>query len=560
MNKMQTKPHHETKDKLNDLLEGWDTVFAIRYADVNSAIVKAGSSPAAFSETETDQGDTASIDGTFSDWAIAVGGAGHSVLMSLPVPTVLLQRTGHPDETRTNVTYTIRVEMAAVPQGDPGPDGGTLHEIRLKLPTADGNAVVTVEDCVYTGSESDQFVKIWLIGLMGNWLNKNLQEFNHTFATVNLNAKAAVGKFQWLMPTHTSYAVTDDMVTMESGIFGVLCMIGNRPPSPDQIISSQTIPPGKRSSFLISKERFLSKLMIPGMGHMFSGPIKPVAGYTWPEDYFELTENKTAITNKEGLRIDQMQVGDEACDCEIDAQSMIVKMEETYLDVLFQDLRHPYIKKLGNYWLNIHHNFQTRNVVRLNDNQVFDLVPGSGTTELEVSHHTAFAKKTKFAETIDWVLIFVNIATLIFPLARWGWLKFAAQDVSKTAEGAVQIMNVVEEGPLIESEAENMAAEGAQGATEMAQTGKTSIGKWLLGSLVSKRAFAIFVMSSILTAEQILAAIADKDAEKELPQYKEFAARVMEPVTWPEAAAEYTVEEIQFNGSFQTIGNPNFSF
>ena len=44
MNKIVSKPRVAPTKASNDLLEGWDTVFAIRYADVNSAIVKAGSS------------------------------------------------------------------------------------------------------------------------------------------------------------------------------------------------------------------------------------------------------------------------------------------------------------------------------------------------------------------------------------------------------------------------------------------------------------------------------------------------------------------------------------
>lgn len=568
MNKMQSNFAAKKPEPIKDLLEGWDTVFAIRYADVNSAIVKAGSSPDAFYEElvnqpapEPDQGtETYSIDGTFSDWALTFGGVGHLVFMSLPVPAVTLKRTGNPDELRTDVTYTIKVEMDAVPHSTPGPDGGTLHSLKLKLP--DGtNAVVTVEDCEYAGSDSDQFVKTWLVSLMGSWLNKNLEEFNHTFAVVNVGAKAASGeKFQWLMPTHTSYAVIDDNVSIDSGILGVLCMTENRPPSPDQLITRETIPDGKRSSFLISKERFLSKMIISGMGHMFSGPIEAVKGKVWPDDYFELTDNNTAITNTDGLRIDKMVVGKETCACKLDERSMTVKMEETYLDVKFEDLRHPYWRWLGDYWLNIHHNFQTRNIVRLNDNQVFDLIPGTGTKDLEVAHHTAFAKKTKFAETIDWILIFINIATLLFPLARVGWLRYVAADVAETADGAEQVINILAEGAVDEEAAADMAAEGADAAIVMEEAGETTLGNWILGSLTSYRAVAIYVMTAILTAEEILAALADKDAEKELPMYKEFAAEVMAPITWPEAAAEYTVESIQFNGSFQTVGNPNFSF
>ncbi|NHX27111.1 TULIP family P47-like protein, partial [Escherichia coli] len=441
------------------------------------------------------------------------------------------KHTGDADEVRTDVEYIIRVQMESIPHA-PGPDGGTLHALRLKMP--DGkNAVVTVEECNYSGSDSDLYVRTWLISLMGSWLNKNLDQFSHTFATVNIGAKVTEGKFQWLQPTYTSYAVIDDTVSVATGILGVLCMTEDRAPSPDQIITRETIPDGERSSFLISKERFLSKMLIGGMGYMFSGPVKTNPMKKWPEDYFELTDNQTAITNTEDLRIDKMRVGDEDCACRVDARTMIVKLEETYLDVLFEDLRHPYYKPLGEYWLNIHHHFQTRNVARLNENQVFDLIPGSGSAELKVATHTAYAKKTKYAETVEWIVIFANVLTLLFPLARAGWLRFIAQDVEEAADGALQIADIVADGAVDEEAAADMAEEGAQAAQAMEEGGEATLGNWILGAMTSGRAVAIYIMTAALTVEEILAKMADKDAAKELPQYKEFAATVMEPVTWP---------------------------
>ncbi|MBT8409355.1 MAG: TULIP family P47-like protein, partial [Alphaproteobacteria bacterium] len=245
-------------DNSVDLLEGWDTVFAIRYADVNSAIVKAESSPPGFDATITDDllqmlmpkgdwGESATAVGTFGDWALAPGGAGHKIQMTLPVPTVTLTRPGHPDVTRTDVTFSIEVELAPISRGkNSGADGGELFDFKLLAPQGAGDYTITVTDCSYQGSDQDQINRAFLIAIMTVWLNDNTAQFDHTFATVNLNAKAAHDKFDWLMPTTTSYAV-NDQGTMESGIFGVLCMTENRAPSKNQQIMTEALPPEQRS-------------------------------------------------------------------------------------------------------------------------------------------------------------------------------------------------------------------------------------------------------------------------------------------------------------------------
>ena len=573
---MTTQEHNfETEAPASTgLTNDWDTVFAIRYTDVNNAIVRAGSSPKEeFNETITDEalraiiaddrfGDSATIRGFFGDWAVAPGGSGHLVMMSLPVTTVTLTRPGHDDAVRTDVTYTVRVELKAVKRaGVNGPGGGDLYDFVLSDQGSGDLPAVTVEACIYDGWETDGFVHVFLVAAMQSWLNKNISKFSHVFATVNLNAKADHGRFDWLMPTETAYAVTDTG-TLESGIFGVLCMTKNRAKPRNQQINPDALPEGQRASFLISRDRFLKEMLAPGLGTMFTGPTKPEADMHWPDDYFVLTDNDTALTNTHSLYIESLDVGKEGkpenVRAHLEAAGLNAKLEETYLNVHIRDLTHPYYKVLGDWWLKVHHTITTRNVARLTDDQVFDLIPLSETLGNYTMQHEAVALKTKWAKRITWAEIFVGLVALALPLARAGWLRCVAGEAEEIEQGAMALNMVEAEGPVINAEAENLAQEGAQGALGMIQNGVARLGSWIVGSFQSWRGRLIWAMSATLTTEQILAEIADEKAGDKLPKYDEFAASVMAPVQWPDAQ-DFEVTAVQFNGSFQTFGDPKFA-
>lgn len=555
------------------LLEGWDTVFAIRYLDVNSAIVRAGSSPDGFENTIVDDalrailkdesfGDSATIAGPFGDWSVAPGGSGHLVFMALPVPMVALSRPGHDDAVRTDVVYTVKVELKAVERkGETGAGGGTLYDFVLSDQRSGGLPAVTVEACTYDNWEHDGFVHVFLVAAMEDWLNKNIDKFDHVFATVNLNAKADHGKFDWLMPTESAYAVNDDG-TVEGGIFGVLCMTEGREAPPNRQINAEALPETERASFVISRERFLKKMLAPGLGTMFTGPTRPEEGKVWPDDYFALTDNDTAVTNTHDLYIEQLDVGKEGnpefVRADLGADNMSAKLEETFLEVHIRNLQHPYYKVLGDWWLNVHHTINSRNAARLNDNRTFDLIPLTDKIGDKTVEHEAIAVKTEWAKKITWIQIFIGLAALVFPLARAGWLRCVAGEVEEIEKGAMAL-NVVEvEGPVVVAEAGEMAEDGANGCLAMIRCGMAPMRDWLVASFQAWRGQIIWAMSAALTTEQIMEAISEDGAGSKLPQYRDFAATVMAPVQWPDAQ-DFEVTAVQFNGSFQSFGDPKFA-
>jgi|GEM_PF-2731560 len=571
---MTTQDHSfpEVADNSSGILQGWDTVFAIRYEHVNSAIVRAGTSPEDFDQTITDDalrkivpdetfGDSATIVGDFGDWEVTPGGAGHLIFMKLPVPTVTLTRPGHDDAVRTDVEYVVSVQLEAVERkGVKGFGGGQLFDFKVLGPQSPSNPTVTVQSCTYEGWETDGFVHVFLFAAMADWLNEHISKFNQVFATVNLNAKADHDRFDWLMPTTTSYAV-NDTGTLESGIFAVMCMTKDRSKPRNQQVVAEVLPDGEKASFLISRERFLSQMLSGGMGTMFTGPIKPDDDKQWPDDYFTLVDDDTMLTNTHDLYIENLDVGKEGepeyVRAEIGANNLTAKLEETYLNVHMRDLKHPYYSVLGKWYLNVHHTITSYNMARLNPDQVFDLVPVHSKLGEDTAEHEAIATKTEWAKVVTWAEIFIGLMALAFPLARAGWLRYVGGAAEEVEGGAAAIATVEVEGPIIEEEVQNLEQEGAQGALEMIRRGLTSLRTFLVGSFQSWRGRLIWSMSALLTTDQILAAIADDHAVEKLPEYREFAATVMAPIQWPDAE-DFEVSEVQFNGSFQTFGDPKF--
>lgn len=544
-----------------DRLLGWDTVFAIRYNHVNDAIAASGKVPGTFEHVEQDEGDTNSIEGTFTNWSVTVGGAGHLIMMKLDVPSVTLKRTGHTDQVRTDVEYIVKVQLTTEEAG-PGPDQGQLVNFVLASAKHGANTSIVVEEVNYDGSESDTTVRFFLRGLMEDWLNENSDKFDMVFATVNLNSRADKDHWQWLRPTHTSYAVSDDHTTLESGILGVMCMTEHRPAPPDQEITHETIPEGKNGAFLLSKERFMTKLLRRGMGDMIDGPVTPDSTRTWPDDYFELTDDDTMLTNTDDLEIKELvlQEDEDPVRVEIPARTMIMKLEDNYLDVHFEQMNHPYKWLIGfGYLVNVSHEIQTRNIARL-DNGCFTLFPGTKTLDpnYKVAKHRATAVKTDAARKLDVVLIVLGILSIVLPLVRWGWTRWIAEGAEEIEGGAAAAGQMVQEAEATAAEVATADAAGAQAGLQILEGETQTWTQWFMAQITARRAAIMGVMSAAgFTMEQLLPYLADKDAQKELPHYDEFAAEVLKPVAWPYSSG-FNVTEIDFNSGFQTIGEPEF--
>ncbi|WUR15893.1 TULIP family P47-like protein [[Empedobacter] haloabium] len=283
---------------------GWDTAFAIRVDDVNATIQRKGTSPKDFSTSTQDPntGIAVAVTGTFSDWHITLGGSGKLIHMATPVVALAAKGnvpgTGPVDFTFGPGSFEIEVELEYVPHTDaPASGSGTLHNLKVRAAAPAGPSVVTVLDASGFGTSTDashtpfDAVADDVKAAMQTWFDANLGDFEHVFATVNLNRTADRGQFAWLLPTYSSYAYIDG-ATLDDSILGILCMTENRSATGlDQEISPNAIPAGARAGFLIAPARFISEMLWPSMSIVYKG--------TKPGD-FQLNTDGTGLSLSNG--------------------------------------------------------------------------------------------------------------------------------------------------------------------------------------------------------------------------------------------------------------------
>lgn len=564
-----TLPQGRIPDPLesdHDITNGWHTVFAIRYPDVNAAIVKAGASPDDYLQVETSGTRTASISGPFSDWQLTTGGDGRNLRMTLPSALLRYEDTTQPGPREfAAVTFVIEVELQFLPQPDQdhASAAGVWYDLKLdfeKLRNSANQAFVI--DLLYAGTDMDGLTKATLMGLMADWLNANAQEFNHVFATVNLNAKADVDDFQWMVPTHVSYGCTD-RGTPESSIFAVLCMTDNV--SAEGLahqVSVDAIPEGERSAFLISKERFLRRMVLPGIGGLFSDPQE--SGRVWPDDYFELRSDDTIITNESEVSIDQMDFsekgdGSKTYKATVQKEKFTFEFHGDYVSVTYTDLYHDY-RHFGLFY-KVFHTFSVNLSARVDETGVFKLEPVQDklSNDQEFLGHHIVVQPTEVTKWVEIGLLAAMLFGSIYGLKGVQWAEvrggaLATKGATLVGEGTAYAAEGLTEAELRELQ--------IQAATEQLGWLRRGflVGKaWFKASVAAVQAnILVRIAGGAYSAEKILQLIADGDSKGELPTFQDFAARVMTPVQWPDAA-DYKVTSLAFNDCLQVVGDAGFT-
>ncbi|MFS1519414.1 TULIP family P47-like protein [Bacillus sp. SCS-151] len=248
---------HQT-DTLN-----WDTVFVIPISEVNKYIIKRESSPNKFEYTCLED----SIQGDFKDWQIVQGGDGSLIWLSIPIEEVSgSNQLGNYSIERGELIVEVKLQFL-----DHSEDEKHLT-IRCSS-ESQTDPVVSLKSFTYSTNPTGNLVDVFGIefanAMMGSliisWLNEHLEEFNHIFATVNLNTYIDENEgWTWCKPSYVDYAYLDGS-SLDNSLLGVLCMTGGRNATIQQIqkIDPFAIPDGSNSGFLISQERLLKDLIFP---------------------------------------------------------------------------------------------------------------------------------------------------------------------------------------------------------------------------------------------------------------------------------------------------------
>jgi hypothetical protein len=314
----------------------WDTVFAIRFGDANKAIAGAKSSPPSFSAQYTDglSGDVYTIAGDFGPWQLS-GGSGGIVHMTLPINNGTLTPQGGTAKSYSG-SAVIEVYLNFIPQPtSTAASSGTPNHLRIKLTTDDpvNQPVVSVQSFSFDPSSPFKAGAPAIQSALQTWLSTNLQSFNHTFAAVDLNVIADQGTFQWLKPTKISYAVNaPNSASPDDYIFGVLAMTEGRDnPNLSNQISPNIIPSGSNAGFLISQERFINKIFLPGAYLLFKGASA---------SDFNTNNDGSTVTNINPLKFQNFKLEDGTIitDASIDKNNFMLTAFDQRLELQFNDL------------------------------------------------------------------------------------------------------------------------------------------------------------------------------------------------------------------------------
>jgi Clostridium P-47 protein len=500
---------------------GWHTVSAITYTDVNKAILAAAAYPTSFDQSASD--GSASASGTFGPWTIATGGSGPNISMALPITGGTVTVMGTP-YTISTCTATIMVRADFLPQ----PDNPSLRNLQLQPDQA-----VSVESCL--PQQSNFLADAALKQLLQDWLNANLQQFNHTFATVDLDVKYDQEGLKWLAPSWQSYAVAEPQnPTLDNSVFAVLCLIDGAQPSSGlvQQVSPYAIPSGGDAGFLISSDKFLQHMMLAAMPVMFAGIEHDAA-----TKHFEIDNDGTRITNKGALTLKPVQLDNkEIVHPAVSARNFALHLDTTELAIDVTDMQFPYAPGID-----VHLNYSGRSTMGYDSKHgilALSVVEqtGSGNAELE-----------GWLETAQLV---IGVASIV--LAVVGGLGGA---VSRSATAAVRSASEATLGVAVaEGEDATVATEATVTAVGCLISGTPArveqIGAMFFG--VARIAGIATLGGSVLASlPTILQAIAAGRYDS-LPHITDLTSTAVgKTVQWPNSVGTFTLASAQLNGALQ---------
>lgn len=267
----------------------WDTVFAVPISVVNQSIKDNKSSPKNF---EFQDLGGSKCNGDFKDWQIITGGDGTNIRMKIPISNFeayisnkYFSGTGGFESAEMN----IQVKLNYLPH-DEISKNKDIELVDLKVRTESNDPVdpvvialslQNINDYHFNSGnkinkdmfiDEEDIIKDLFMELIKNWLNENLNLFNHIFSVVNLNLYIKeYSQWSWCKPSYVDYAYVDINGDLEKSLLGVLCMTGGRKGSinQQQKLDPYAIPENSQCGFLIYEERVLKDVLLPTLPMKF---------------------------------------------------------------------------------------------------------------------------------------------------------------------------------------------------------------------------------------------------------------------------------------------------
>lgn len=555
---------------------GWDTVYALYFPDVNKAIVAQKSSPLSFSYSKAEDDGTYTLTGTFGDWQLVAGGDGATIHMLVPVTTATLALSskpatdGSPALAGQQTTYaspvqvTVEVKLAWV---------NAAQDDNNQVLIVNGTSAITEQPAVailsvdYGNNPQPGMVEAAIFQqFLGMWLANHAGAFKHVFSSITLNASLDKNPgFQWTVPTATLYAVVDqgndaNGQNFARSIFAVLCMTEGRLSPGAHEVDPFAIPLGTEASpvnsaFLINPARIMGNMLLPGLPLLFrDNPLL---------SSFSVSPDGLSISNNEELQFADQQLDDgTTIHPKVRAQSFTIAMMGPLIQLQMNGLYFDYVSGTT---VNINHT----STVSLKLNTL-------GQFKMDLTHSTNHANVSQS----DGVYIGTIAATLGLALASaavGGLLGGVAEPAAAVAlnaeEAGIELAPIVVDEGVVGAEQGNVA--GAEVMQEVGAQAEAAVGggapsrfnlffttNWSKALVMLTRA----IVGSSVAIVNFAVKYAALHKAGEIPTLDAFGTQVMAPVVWPNlttaAAGAPLADQLvsgTLNGAFQVGLNLKFN-
>ncbi|WUR15895.1 TULIP family P47-like protein [[Empedobacter] haloabium] len=543
----------------------WDTVFAINFANANKAIRNQKSSPPGFDGTKPGgafSGPAIAVSGQFGAWQLS-GGSGSLAELSLPVSGTATAQSAPPTAIDFSGTAVIQVSMDYIPQPGQGGSGkvsgGATNQLKVKTSTTDPQTqpVVSVLSVTLTsGQEAHDAVS----DVLEQWLLANLGSFNHTFAAIDLGAVADKDQFQWLAPTHVGYGINNpENAAPDDYVFAVMAMTENRPGANlGHDVSPNVIPQGCNSGFLISQERFLRKILLPGIEKLFLNAT---------DTDFSIGDDGSTITNVNRITFQNFETSNKdgsdtvtITGAALEPNNFTLTATATTLRLSFVDLNFPWND--GGYTVHMVYNSECELYMDANKHFQACVV---GTPSLSVTVTESSGEKwsniiSGIIEGVAFAVIGAAIGGALGPAAEASGeaIESGSTEAADAVEGTSDTLEFSGDLPA-DDDISNLddvnSADDTEASNDMSNSEDGSYSSKLKGFFRRNwrkiLGMAIGGAVGAVTAKlpDILEAYSENDLAK-MPTLDEFADYSIAPVAWP-GQTGYTLVSMALNESLQ---------
>lgn|GEM_PF-4416449 len=222
---------------------GWDTVYAVTLATANRVLAERwkGGEP-----VRADSGDGHVLRASVRGVSI-VGGDGVLARLRLDLADAALQRTGQPDRLLGSIEAFVTVPLAVDDRAlriDPSAARSTVTRL-------DGEGLALMDQARAKAA-------------LQHWLDAAPSLLGVVLAEIDVGAQSALDGYAWLRPTSVGCCLVE---ASDPGghVLALLAMTGGRPAPDNPQVSSNAIPPGCDSGFLIASARLLGEMLGPAV-------------------------------------------------------------------------------------------------------------------------------------------------------------------------------------------------------------------------------------------------------------------------------------------------------